>query len=76
MDLIQAKKKVEAKDKERNKLLGQKEMLMDGLKELGFKTIDEAKKTSKSLKKTVDKMNTHYDKGVSKFKTQFGHLLK
>ena len=75
MNLIQAKKKVEAKDRERNKLLGQKEMLMEGLKDLGFKSIGEARKAAEALQVTVDKMDKHYKKGVAKFKTDFGHLL-
>lgn len=75
MDLIQAIKKVETKDRERNKLLGQKELLMEGLKDLGFKDVKEAKDVSLKLVQEVSKMNTHYGNGEAKFKKDFGHLL-
>ncbi len=75
MDLIQLKKKVQEKDNARNKLLGQKSMLVDNLKKLGFKTLGEAKKESENLKTKLDKMNTHYMSGVEKFKKEFSHLL-
>lgn len=75
MDLIQLKKKVQEKDNARNKLLGQKSMLVDNLKKLGFKTLGEAKKESTSLKNKLGKMDTKYKEGVEKFKESFGHLL-
>ncbi|MDP8268293.1 MAG: hypothetical protein P9L97_06140 [Candidatus Tenebribacter davisii] len=75
MDLIQAIKKVESKDKERNKLLGQREMLMQSLNDLGYENIVQAVKISTELKDEVQKMNVHYQKGEDKFKEQFGHLL-
>ncbi|MHA1739233.1 MAG: hypothetical protein ACTSWD_11655 [Candidatus Heimdallarchaeota archaeon] len=75
MDLIQAIKQVEAKDKKRNQLLGQKSMLSDSLKELGFKNINEAKKASTKLKSEIAKMEEHYITGIEKFKKQFSHLL-
>lgn len=76
MDLIQMTKKVKDKEKNRNKLLGQKEMLMEGLKDLGFKSIGEAKKASTKLTNEVAKMKAHYNTGEEKFKTDFGHLLQ
>lgn len=75
MNLIQAIKKVEEKDKKRNQLLGQKSMLVENLKELGFKTLGEAKKSEQKFKDEVVKMETHYAEGEAKFKEQFSHLL-
>ncbi|MCP4371991.1 MAG: hypothetical protein GY797_28310 [Deltaproteobacteria bacterium] len=76
MNLIQMTKTVKDKEKLRNKLLGQKEMLMEGLKDLGFKNLGEAKKSRTAKKNELTKMNTHYCKGEEKFKTDFGHLLQ
>ena len=76
MDLIQAIKKVESKDKERNKLLGQREMLMQSLSDLGFENLVHAVKESNKLKDEVEKMNKHYIKGENMFKENFGHLLQ
>jgi len=76
MNLIQMTKLVQEKDNARNKLLGQKSMLVDNLKKLGFKNLGEAKKERTKLKNTLLKMNKLYTKGVEKFKTDFGHLLQ
>lgn len=75
MNLIQMKKVVQVKEKTRDKLVGQKEMLMDGLKDLGFKNIGEAKKARTQKKNALVKMNSHYAKGEETFKTKFEHLL-
>lgn len=76
MNLIDAIKKVELKDKERNKILGQKEMLIESLKELGFDTTIDAEKASADMQKVVDKMNKNYENGETKFKKDFSHLLR
>jgi len=75
MDLIQMTQIVNENDKNRSKLLGQKEMLMKGLNDIGFKTVKAAKNESAKLKKQTIKMKTSYDKGEEKFKTDFAHLL-
>lgn len=76
MNLIEAQKIVEQKDKNRSKLLGQKEMLMEGLKDLGFKNMGEAKKTRTAIKDEVIKMEKHYKSGETKFKNEYAHLLQ
>lgn len=76
MDLIRLKKKVEQKDKERSKLLGQKELLTKRLVELGFQFTSEAEKAEKLLGKEITKMEEHYNEGVAKFKNKFAHLLQ
>ncbi len=76
MDLIQMTKAVQAKEKTRNKLLGQKDMLMEGLKDLGFENTGEAKKARTQKKNALVKMNDHYTKGEATFKTKFEHLLQ
>lgn len=67
--------KVKGKEKLRNKLLGQQEMLMGGLKDLGFENLGEAKKKSTKIKDELVKMNAHYTTGEETFKTKFAHLL-
>lgn len=76
MNLIEVQRKVEQKDKKRSKLLGQKEMLMEGLKDLGFKNIGEAKKEGTAIKNEVVKMEKHYKNGEAKFQNKYGHLLE
>ena len=76
MDLIQSTKKVKEKENSRNKILGQREMLIDSLKNLGYKTIGEAKKSLAQKKNALIKMETHYNNGEEKFKTEFAHLLQ
>jgi len=76
MDLIQLKNKVQEKDNARNKLLGQKSMLVDNLKNLGFDTLADAKTEIVKLEKELAKMNKHYNSGVEEFKKKYAHLLK
>ncbi len=75
MNLIQMTKIVNDKEKNRNKLIGQKEMLMEGLKKLGFKNLGEAKKARTKLQNELAKMDEHYAKGKATFIDKFEHLL-
>jgi len=75
MNLIQMTKMVKDKEKNRNKLLGQKEMLMEGLKKLGFKSTSEANKSKTKLTNELTKMKEHYEKGENTFINKFEHLL-
>jgi len=75
MNLIQMTKMVNDKAKNRDKLLGQKEMLMESLKKLGFKSISEGKKSKTKLTSELAKMEESYAKGEKTFKTKFEHLL-
>ncbi len=75
MNLIQMNKKVQEKENKRQKLIGQKEMKLNELKKLGFKGVEAADKAGRDLRKSLLKMNTHYENGVDKFKELFGHLL-
>ena len=76
MDLIQMKKMVKDKAKNRDKLLGQKEMLTESLKKLGFKSISEAKKAKTKLHRELTKMEAHYEKGKDTFVDKYEHLLQ
>ncbi len=75
MNLIEIQRKVEQKDKERNKLLGQKSMLVDNLKKLGFKNLGEAKKRLTAMTRELEKMDKDYQAEMNKFKTKYEHLL-
>jgi len=75
MNLIEITKIVKEKDIHRNKLLGQKEMLMKNLAELGFKKISTAETANEKLKNELTKMNQHYTKGKEKFQNDYSHLL-
>ena len=75
MDLIKAIKQVEQKDRERNQLLGKKSMLVDALKDMGYKTLEEAEEASEKLSEEVTKMTEKYEEGKTKFKEKFAHLL-
>ena len=76
MNLIQITSILKEKEKNRNKLIGQKEMLMESLKDLGFKSIEDAMKVRDNMIKEVKKMEDHFQKGEEKFKSDFGHLLE
>jgi len=75
MNLIEIQKKVEQKDRERNKLLGQKSMLIDNLKKLGFKNLGEAKKKLTALTNEIKKMEKGYQADVATFQEKFEALL-
>jgi len=75
MDLIQMKKKVQKKDDDRNKLIGQRELLLKELKKLGFISVQEAEASGLKLKESILKKEKHYETGVAKFKKEYKHLL-
>jgi diacylglycerol kinase family enzyme len=75
MDLIEITEIVKQKEKQRDQLLGRKSILIDGLKELGFNSLKEAKVEIKEKEKELTKMELHYQKGVKRFKEKFEHLL-
>ena len=76
MDLIQATKILKEKEKLRDKLLGQKDMLLDRIKELGYANVKEAQKELLEKEKELLKMQEHYEKGEERFITKFKHLLE
>jgi len=75
MNLIQIKQKIQDAEQEYNQLLGQKSMLVESLKKLGFNSLEAAKKEKKKMKLKLQKMEKYYDAGVDKFKKQYEHLL-
>lgn len=75
MNLIEVKKQLEKKNQKRNQLLGQKEMLMETLKEKGFTSTKEAKQNITKLKKRKEKLEQKYKDSVANFTTEYKDLL-
>lgn len=75
MNLIEIKKQLEKKNQKRNQLLGQKEMLMETLKEKGFKSIKEAKQNITKLEKKKEKLKQTYQDSIDDFIEKYKDLL-
>lgn len=75
MNLIEVKKQLEKKNQKRNQLLGQKEMLMETLKEKGFTSIKEAKQNIKKLEKKKEQLEQKYKDSIANFTTEYKDLL-
>jgi pyridoxal biosynthesis lyase PdxS len=76
MNLIQTKTKLEELDKNRNKILGQKEMAMKSLHDFGFNSITEATRHIKKLETEIDELRSRYEKGCESFTKKYKDLLK
>lgn len=75
-DIQSIKRKLEQKNQERNKLLGQKEMILNSLKELGFDTPKQAEIELKKLTKKIDKLKEKQQEGIELFVKKYGDLLE
>ncbi len=73
--LLNLKKKIDAKKSQRDQLLGQKSMLEKSLKEAGFKTIKEAKKKLEEMEIELDEMETEFEKSFNEFEEKYKDLL-
>lgn len=76
IDLKQAKIILDKKLQERNKLIGQKEMLIQSLQKLGSENAEQAEQKVKKLTETIEKMKKKKEEGVNLFIKKYGHLLK
>lgn len=76
MDLIQIAKNLKEKEKRRDQLLGQKSMLLENLKEVGFESLKQAKKTLLLKEQELEKLKKHYKEGEELFITKFKSLLE
>jgi hypothetical protein len=74
-DIKRIKDLLEKKNQERNKLQGQKEMLLESLKELGFNTTKEAEKEITKLSTKIEKMKSKYQEGIEIFIKKYKDLL-
>jgi regulator of replication initiation timing len=74
-DIKRIKDQLEKKNQERSKLQGQKEMLLESLKELGFSTTKEAEKEITKLSTKIEKMKAKYQEGVEIFIKKYKDLL-
>jgi predicted nuclease with TOPRIM domain len=75
-NLAQIKEKLDQKNQKLNQLLGQKEALLENLKELGFSSIQEAEEEVKKLESTLSKKNKEYKENVELFLETYSDFLK
>jgi len=75
MNLVDMKRILVEQNQQRGKLLGRKDLLMENLTKLGFKTISTAQKKIKILKSEKAKMQKQYDSKFTKFTEKYEHLL-
>ena len=69
------KQKLVDQTQQRSKLLGRKDLLLESLLELGFKTPVLAHKKLKELKSKKEKFKKQYDSKFFKFMENYEHLL-
>jgi DNA repair exonuclease SbcCD ATPase subunit len=74
-DMRFIKTKLEKKDQERNKLLGQKEMILQSLKDLGFETPQQAKIKVKKITDKLEKLKEKQQEGIELFVKKYKDLL-
>ena len=75
MDLMQIKKTLETKKSDRDKLLGQRDMLMEKLKKMGFNTVNEASRSLAELQDGLDKIEKTFEEQTTSFKEKYKDLL-
>ena len=60
---------------EKQKLIGQKEEIMNGIKEHGLTSIKDVEEALNSLASEIDELSNTYEVKVAKFEEEFGRLL-
>ena len=75
-ELKRIKDHLEKKNQEKNRLLGQKEMLMNSLKELGFNSIKDAEVELEKLTKKIESEKTKYQEGKELFISKYKDLIE
>lgn len=75
MNLIDVQNILEAKNKKRNQLIGQKELRMETLKDQGFSTVKEAKNEIIKLTKKKKKLIATYKAKEQEFKEKYEDLI-
>jgi len=71
MDIIKIKTQLDGKKAERNKLLGQKEMLIDRLKDLGYSSIKVAKKSILKMENDIERMENDLQEKMEDFENKY-----
>lgn len=74
-DMQSIKNQLEKKNQERNKVLGQKEMILQSLKDLGFETPQQAKDKVKKVKDKLEKLKEKRQEGMELFVKKYKDLL-
>lgn len=76
MNLIQLKEKIETKDRKRNQFIGQKNALIENLKNLGVSSLQEGKTETEKKEKELQKLKIKYQENKQKFLEDFKELLE
>jgi len=75
MNLIEAKRILEEKDRTRNQLIGQKTQIDSSLNSLGYKNVEEAEKDRIKIEKEILKLDAEYSSKTSEFMQKYTELL-
>ena len=75
INLSEVKAKLEAKERVRQQIIGQREMLMDNMKNAGFETFEEVEIALENLQKEYGAMSQKYEEGVALFMEKYKGLL-
>jgi len=75
MDLISLKNKLDEAEKRQNNLIGQQEVILKNLQELGFSSVEKAEAGLAQLETVIAKMETDLEKGINIFQERYADLL-
>lgn len=75
MNLIEAKRSLEAKKTKRDEAKGKRDFLMGRLKELGYGSIAKAKTALKKLKDSTKENQKTYESKLAAFEKKWGQYL-
>ncbi len=75
-NLIEIKSALEKKKTERDRLAGQKTMLEDSLKKLGYKTVEEAEAALDKLAKEIEDRDLVLQQDIEEFEKIYEELLQ
>lgn len=76
MNLVDIRRKLDAKKVEKNRLEGRRDALLATLGEQGFKSIEEAEKEVEVWEKKIEKMKEKRASRLSQFRRKYEELLK
>ncbi len=73
--LVTLKTKLDEAERKQNNLIGQQEVILKNLKELGFSSVDDAEKGLIKLQDQISKMELDLQKGIGIFREKYENLL-
>ena len=75
MNLVDIKEKLTEKNANRSRLIGKKEILIEQLSKVGYKTVKDGLTAIAENKKKVKELKETYDKKLESFEKKYLHLL-